>query len=78
MGGQPGIYKLEKAVLFGVKDLLNKTPYYWWPQEQYRLYSLGRFDLYPLTKGEEQKKQGKLSQEHKVVTEKTNKGCFHV
>lgn len=48
MAGQPGIYKLEKGLFFGVKDLLIKTPVTWWPPEEYKLYSLGRFDLYPI------------------------------
>jgi len=52
MSGQPGIYKLEKGIFFGVKDLLIKTPYVWWPPQLYKLYALGRFDLYPMIKEE--------------------------
>ena len=80
MGGQPGIYKLEKALFFGVKDLLKKTSYAWWPPQQFKLYSLGRFDLYPLQYANSnieqiQKKQNSKTQ---VDVVKTNLGCFHL
>jgi hypothetical protein len=48
MTGSPGIYKIEKALFYGVKDLIVKTPVSWWPPKEYRLYQLGRFDLYPM------------------------------
>jgi len=48
MSGQPGIYKMPKEILLGAKNLLKKAPVSWWPTKEYRLYSLGRFDLYPL------------------------------
>ena len=50
MSGQPNIYKMEKALHFGIKDLLRKVPFSWWPPKEYKLYQLGRFDLYPLSK----------------------------
>lgn len=49
MGGQPNIYKMDKALHFGIKDLLKKVPFTWWPPKEYKLYQLGRFDLYPVT-----------------------------
>lgn len=49
MPGQPGIYKLAKEIHFGAKDLIKKVPITWWPPQEYKLYSLGRFDLYPVT-----------------------------
>ena len=48
MPGQPGIYKLSKEMHFGARDLLKKAPVTWWPPKEYRLFALGRFDLYPL------------------------------
>ena len=48
MSGQPNIYKLDKSLHFGVKDLLRKVPYTFWPPKEFKLYQLGRFDLYPL------------------------------
>jgi len=48
MSGQPGIYKMEKGVFYGCKNLLIKTPVSWWPPEEFKLYNLGRFDLYPV------------------------------
>ena len=50
MSGQPNIYKLDKSLHFGVKDLLRKVPYTFWPPKEFKLYQLGRFDLYPLHK----------------------------
>lgn len=41
-----------------MKDLLVKTPYVWWPPKQYKLYSLGRFDLYPMIKEEQKQQRG--------------------
>lgn len=48
MTGQPGIYKLEKQVFVGVRDLLKKQPISWWPPKEFKLFTLGRFDLYPV------------------------------
>ncbi len=48
MSGQPSIYKMDKALHFGLRDLVRKVPYSWWPPKEYRLFQLGRFDLYPL------------------------------
>lgn len=55
MAGQPGIYKMDKTLWFGVKDLLVKTPVAWWPPKQFKLYSLGRFDLYPMQRDDPKK-----------------------
>eukprot|EP00347_Sterkiella_histriomuscorum_P000979 403373797 len=79
MSGQPGIYKMDKALFFGVKDLLIKAPVSWWPPEEYKLYSLGRFDLYPvqLAKIQQQQQKGKIEAKSVQVV-KTNMGCFHV
>lgn len=38
MSGNPGIYKLEKGIFFGVKELLKKVPYDWWPPKAFKLY----------------------------------------
>lgn len=46
MSGAPNIYKIDKALHFGIKDLLKKAPYTWWPPKEYKLYQLGRFDLF--------------------------------
>ena len=48
MSGQPNIYKMDRGLHFGIKDLVKKIPYTWWPPKEYRLYQLGRFDIYPL------------------------------
>jgi hypothetical protein len=29
---------MDKALHFGIKDLLKKVSYTWWPPKQYRLY----------------------------------------
>ena len=47
MSGQPGLYKMPKELLFGAKDKLKRMPYSWWPLEEFRNFSVGRFDLYP-------------------------------
>lgn len=92
MSGQPNIYKMDKALHFGVKELLKKTPYTWWPPKQYRLYQLGRFDLYPIQQvtaasaasaGIEEvvgKAMEKMAKEEgkKMQVNKTNVGCFHL
>lgn len=83
MSGQPGIYKMDKALFYGVKDLVQKIPYSWWPPQEYKLYQLGRFDLYPLASASltrdqifsKLKKTG-ITNEFKVS--KTNLGCFHI
>jgi hypothetical protein len=33
---------------YGARSLLKKVPISWWPPQEYKLYSLGRFDLYPI------------------------------
>ena len=38
MAGAPNIYKIDKALHFGVKDLLRKVPYTWWPPKEFKLY----------------------------------------
>lgn len=47
MQGQPGIYKMQKELWYGVKDLIKKVPYEWWPPEDLKNNLAGRFDLYP-------------------------------
>lgn len=47
MSGQPAIYKLPKDVFLGAKDKLRKVQYTWWPPEEYKNFTIGRFDLYP-------------------------------
>jgi hypothetical protein len=29
---------MDKALHFGIKDLLRKVPYTWWPPKEYRLF----------------------------------------
>jgi len=38
---------LPKEIFFGVKDLLKKVQYDWWPPEEFKNNLAGRFDLYP-------------------------------
>lgn len=38
---------MPKELLFGAKDKLKRMPYSWWPLEEFRNFSVGRFDLYP-------------------------------
>lgn len=84
MSGQPGIYKMPKELLIGAKGLLKKAPVSWWPTKEYKLYSLGRFDLYPLDQADISEddlrklnsKAPKVEIKDKVV--KTNMGCFHL
>ena len=83
MAGSPGIYKLDKGIFFGVKDLLKKVPYSWWPPKAFKLYQLGRFDLFPLefsalSNEEVMKRLGKLAISSKLDVLKTNLGCFHL
>lgn len=47
LSGSPGLYKLPKEILYGAKDLLKKAPYTWWPPEEFKNHTMGRFDLYP-------------------------------
>ena len=47
MSGQPGIYKMPKEIALGARPLLKKTPYAWWPPEEYQSYTVGQFDIYP-------------------------------
>lgn len=47
LSGQPGLYKMPKELLYGAKDKLKKTPYTWWPLEEFKNFAVGRFDLYP-------------------------------
>jgi len=42
------MYKMPKETHFGAKNLIRKTPVTWWPKKEYKLYSMGRFDIYPL------------------------------
>jgi len=76
MAGQPNIYKMPKEIFYGAKDLLKKTPVTWWPPQQYKLFSLGRFDLYPLAAIEGCPVLPEREQEAETL--KTNFGCFHV
>lgn len=80
MSGQPNLYKLEKGLHFGVRTLLRKVPYSWWPPKEYRLYQLGRFDLYPMSAADvdSNKLLGKLSDQRSPSCTKTNVGCYHV
>jgi hypothetical protein len=48
MAGQPNIYKMEKNLFLGVKPLLKKTPFSWWPPREFELYNVGQFDIYPI------------------------------
>ena len=80
MTGSPGIYKIEKALFYGVKDLIVKTPVSWWPPKEYRLYQLGRFDLYPMQMVSldfARVKSANLKPTQLSVI-KTNVGCFHL
>jgi hypothetical protein len=82
MSGQPGIYKLEKQIFVGVRDLLKKQPVTWWPPQEYKLFTLGRFDLYPIEAANMSreaitKNLGKVS-EQALEVKKTNVGCFHL
>lgn len=47
LSGSPGLYKLPKEILYGARDKLKKAPYTWWPPEEYKGHTMGRFDLYP-------------------------------
>jgi len=47
MSGQPGIYKMPKEIFYGAKDKLQKTPVGWWPPEEFKNQTIGRFDLCP-------------------------------
>ncbi|CDW80309.1 activating signal cointegrator 1 [Stylonychia lemnae] len=75
MSGQPGIYKMEKGIFYGCKELLIKTPVTWWPPEEFKLYNLGRFDLYPL---KHQINPQDQIQKLPMKVSKTNLGCFHI
>jgi len=71
---------MEKSLHFGIKDLLRKVPYSWWPPKEYKLYQLGRFDLYPLSKAgmDPQKHLAKLPTNRNPLTVKTNMGVYHI
>lgn len=47
MTGQPGIYKIPKELWFGAKEVVKPVAYTWWPPEEFKNFSVGRFDLYP-------------------------------
>jgi hypothetical protein len=71
---------MDKALHFGIKDLLRKVPFSWWPPKEYKLYQLGRFDLYPLSKAamDSQKHLSKLPTTRSPQTVKTNLGTYHI
>ena len=35
MAGQPNIFKMSKEIAFGVRRLLKKAPYTWWPPKEF-------------------------------------------
>jgi hypothetical protein len=49
MAGSKQIYQLDKDMLIGAKNGLRKSPFTWWPPDEYKLYAFSKFDLYPLS-----------------------------
>ena len=47
MAGQPNIYKMQKEIAMGARPLLKRVQYAWWPPKDYKLNSIGQFDIYP-------------------------------
>ncbi|TNV83680.1 hypothetical protein FGO68_gene10563 [Halteria grandinella] len=81
MSGQPNIYKMDKALHFGIKELIKKAPYTWWPPKEYRLYQLGRFDIFTQHQAQTdiEKLIDRLGKQHsQVQVAKTNVGCYHL
>ena len=94
MVGQPSIYKMPKEILLGAKPLLKRAQYAWWPPKEYRLVSIGQFDLYPnnwdskklkrlVSTSEEEQELGidvpkVVSQDRKTEVVKTNNAVYMV
>ena len=39
---------MPKEIAFGARPLLKRVQYAWWPPEDYKLLTIGQFDLYPI------------------------------
>ena len=38
---------MPKEIWLGAKEVIKQVPYSWWPLEEFKNFSVGRFDLYP-------------------------------
>lgn len=38
---------MPKEIWLGAREVIKQVPYSWWPPEEFKNFSLGRFDLYP-------------------------------
>lgn len=83
MSGQPGVYKMPREVWMGAKAVVKQVPYTWWPPEEYKNFSIGRFDLYPDEFIQWDRNEIINHVEKNQVTckpefSKISEGCFHL
>ena len=76
---------MVREIAFGARPLLKRVQYAWWPPKDYRLHTIGQFDLYPMER--DPLKLARLlssqnaadeSETRKKEVIKTNNGVYHV